>query len=262
MSAPLTQSEIDFLLYLEVHGYTADHEARDWKRRLGIDSIKNPDFLVSRAGEDLAICEVKEFTDSPLDRRMKVQRTFTTGAEDVFGTLADAVRSAAWEQLAPFAASGLPLVAVIGNPYGVVAPTDPVGVAASLLGLDERSALVARSETGATQYMHPYLSAVLVVHQRAHASDFRQRLLRRIRAGRPLTTAEERQAVMAEMLDALDVAEDQGEVPAGEYEWVEVFDLAGHPSFTGIRLPQHCFDGPRDRHFVWTSSDEFVESTC
>ena len=63
-----TDSETRFAEYLIVRGYQPERDV-DCRSNFGVDTRKDPDLLVSRAGEDLSICEVKEFTDTPLDRR-------------------------------------------------------------------------------------------------------------------------------------------------------------------------------------------------
>src|SRR5215217_368283 len=124
MAQPLTHSETGFAEYLIVHGYQSERDV-DWRSRFGVDTFKNPDFLVSRAGEDLAICEVKEFEDTPLDRRLgrprkqqeglvsappaSAWRRYSSGpGAELYSPAGDAVRDAAREQLRPFADVGLP----------------------------------------------------------------------------------------------------------------------------------------------------------
>ena len=272
MSNPPTASELLFARYLEVHGYIAERDV-DWRKRYGVDTPKDPDFLVSRAGEELAICEVKEFTSSKIDRRLALQSFFSAGGDEVFGTAADAVQSASLEQLRPFADIGLPLVVVLANPHGVMVPLAPRELVMSLLGTTEVAvvpvapdasagpatvgraltgpgALVALDADGIEHNPHPYLSAVVVVRERAEAQDFTEAELARLRPERPPQTAEDRQAMMVMMIEALEQADTEGRIPDGRYEFVEVLDLSAQPEFTGTPLPGNVFDGPRDRRML------------
>ena len=269
---PPTASELLFERYLDVHGYVGERDV-DWRRRYGVSTARDPDFLVSRAGEELAICEVKEFASSKLDRRLALQSFFSAGGDEVFGTAADAVQSAALEQLRPFAGVGLPLVVVLANPHGVMVPLAPRELVMSLLGTTEvavvpvapdapagppaveraltgRGALVARDANGVVHNPHPYLSAVVVVRERAEAQDFTEAELARLGPDQPPETAEDRQALMVMMIEALEQAEAEGRIPDGRYEFVEVLDLSAQPGFTGVSLPSNVFDGPRDRRML------------
>ena len=108
MAQPWTVSETRFAEYLIVHGYEPERDV-GWRLKFGVDTPKDPDFLVSRAAEILAICEVKEFTDTPLDRRLARARYATSSSAELYGSASDAIRDAAREQLRPFAGIGLPL---------------------------------------------------------------------------------------------------------------------------------------------------------
>jgi hypothetical protein len=279
MANPPTDSEKRFDSYLIVHGYIGEGDI-DWRERFAVDTAKSPDRLVSRAGEPLAICEVKEWTSSPLDRIPAGQRSASFSSEEVFGTAADAVQAAAREQLRPFADVGLPLIAVLSNPHHRFVPLSADDMAKSLFGTTDMlqtprhgpailrrvatgtGALVVVDRSGNLTNPHPYLSAVVVVHARENARDFIDREVAARRPAEPLKSSAARHAHATSTLEAINAAEREGRVPDGEYEWVEVFDLAGlGAGFGGTPLPPNIFDGPLDR---WYDIGEhgFVERTA
>jgi hypothetical protein len=131
--------------------------------------------------------EVKEWTSSPVDRRLAAQRSASFSSEEVFGTAADAVQAAALEQLRPFADTGLSLVVVLANPHQRFVPlgaddmakslfgtTDVIQVPATGLAITRRvsmgtGALAMVDGSGNVTNPHPYLSAVVVIHARENA---------------------------------------------------------------------------------------------
>jgi hypothetical protein len=265
---PPTESEKRFDEYLQTHGYVSEQDL-DWRERFGAHTPKNPDRLVSRALEELAICEVKEWRSSPLDRIPAGQRSASFSGEQIFGTLADAVQAAALEQLRPFKDVGLPLVAVLANPHHKHVPLSPDDVTRSLFGTTDSivvpigggpgaarrvssgvGALAVVDAAGRLANPHPYLSAVVIVHARSNARDFVDReFAARRPEGRLSEDARRDRAI--ESLRAINTAEREGRLPAGEYEWVEVFDLSGlGDAFDGTPLPSNIFDGSRDRWYV------------
>jgi hypothetical protein len=279
MANPTTESEKRFEIYLDAHGYVGEHDI-DWRRRFEVDTPRNPDFLVSRALEELAICEVKEWMSSPVDRRLSEQRVASFSSEEVFGTAADAVQAAALEQLRPFKDVGLPLVAVLANPYHRVVPLGADDMAKSLFGTTEviqmsvpgpdivrrvskgTGALAAVNASGNLYNSHSYLSAVVVVHARENARDFVDREVAARRPTEPLRSPAARHAHAVSTLKALNAAKREGRVPDGEYEWVEVFDLSGlGAGSSGTPLPTNIFDGPRDRWYI-LDDHGFVERTA
>lgn len=138
MANPLTESERRFASYLEDHGYVFEHDL-DWRERFAdVATAKSPDFLVSSAREPLAICEVKEWHSSAVDRRLAGQRFGSFSSEEVHETAADAVQDAAREQLRPFAGVGLPLIVVLANPYHRFVPLDRDDMTRSLFGTTDQ----------------------------------------------------------------------------------------------------------------------------
>src|ERR1700689_905763 len=261
MANPLTESERRFASYLEAHGSIFGHALgwRDASPEAPTD--KTPDFLVSRAGEPLAICEVKEWRSSAVDRRLARQRFGSFSSEEVHQTAADAVQAAAGEQLRPFAGVGLPPVLVLANPYHRLLPPDRHAMTLSLFdttdelqagpdGLVRRISVGALSATGADgspHNPHPYLSAVVVVHERTHERDFVDKQAAAMRPPVPPRTEPERHAQATAMLEAMNRSLREAHVPPGGYEWVDVFDLSGlGAGFDGVPVPEYAFDGPRD----------------
>lgn len=85
---------------------------------------------------------------------------------------------------------------------------------------------------------HPYLSGVVVVHARENARDFIDLEVAARRPPEPLKSGAARHAHAIATIEAINAAEREGRVPAGEYEWVEVFALSGLGSaFSGTPLP-------------------------
>jgi hypothetical protein len=211
---------------------------------------------VSRAGEDLAICEVKEFTDTPLNRRLASGRYSSGPGAELYSPAGDAVRDAAREQLRPFAGIGLPLVVVLANPHGKMVAMAPEAMPMSLFGITEtvlidfgpgappptnarlvlggRGALVDDRPAFRADYPHPYLSAVVVLHARREPDHYLDMLVAQQRRTPPPQSS-------------------------GAYEWVTVLDLSAHPQFRGVPLPPHAFDGSRDLRFDLAPNGTFVQ---
>jgi hypothetical protein len=101
---------------------------------------------------------------------------------------------------------------------------------------------------------------VVVVHARTNEQDFVEGEVAAMRPPEPARTEVARQTQARFVLKALNAAERDGRVPAGGYEWVEVFDLSGlGEAFDGTPLPDNIFDGPRDRWYVIDDRRGFVE---
>jgi hypothetical protein len=266
MANPPTLSELRFEAYLAAHGFIGDHEV-DWSRRFGIATSKRPDYVVSRAREELAICEVKEFVDTKINRRLKLSSYSSSSGAELYGEAADAIQ-AACHQLRPFETVGVPLVAVLANPHGRIVDLGLRGMTFSLFGTTDAvqipvapagragnaeliatgaGALYALDPTGRGYNPHPYLSAIAVVHARTNAQDYIDADAARRRPARPPRTFVAANKHAAARLEALNAAERDGQIPEGEYQWVTVFDLHAHPEFTGTPLQPRIFDGPQDR---------------
>jgi hypothetical protein len=254
MANPPTASDQRFKAYLDAHGYIGERNV-DWRQRLGVESPTDPDFLVSRAGEQLAICEVKQWESHPVNRRLARQRVGSFSSKEMYQTAADAVQDAA-DQLKPFADVGLPLVAVVANTSQRAVPLGVPEIAATLFDVmpakgapvDSASwavgALVDRDASENAFNPHPHLAAVVVVHARSEEQDFVDDAF----AARRSSSTRTESAPQA--LRVVDLARSKGEIPAGEYEWVHVFDVSLAMGFTGTPLPDNIFDGTLDRWYV------------
>jgi hypothetical protein len=278
MPNPPTESEKLFEAYLHAHGYMFEHDL-DWRARFDVDTQKNPDYLVGREGEDLAICEIKERTSTEVDRRLAAHRVASFSSETVLTPVARSVAKAA-QQLAPLEGVGLPLIAVLANSQRLFVPLGSNEMAMSLFGKNDvvqvpiggpgiprrvsmGDGALARDDAAGNRYNpHPYLSAVVVVHARTNEQDFVDGEVAAMRPPEPARTEVARQAQARSMLEALNAAERDRRFPAGGYEWVEVFDLSGlEAAFGGTPLPANIFDGPRDRRYV-LDDHGFVERTA
>jgi hypothetical protein len=276
MANPPTPSEILFDAYLHAHGYIVELRV-NWRSRFAVDSDKDPDRLVSRALEELAICEVKERTSTSVDRRLAEHGSGSFSSERVLAPASRKVEDAA-EQLAPFSSTGLPLVAVLANPRHLFVPLGADDMTRTLFGTSDTIQIAARgpaiprrvsSGTGALARRdpggelynpYPHLSAVVVVHARTNEQDFVEQELAAARSPEEALTEAARRAKATSMLQALNAANRDGRVPAGGYEWVEVFDLSGlGDAFSGVALPDNIFDGARDRRYVIDQQRGFVE---
>jgi hypothetical protein len=267
MANPTTPSELLFEAYLLDHGYLFERDL-DWRGRFGVATDKNPDYLVSRAQQDLAVCEAKERTSTTVDRRLAEHRVGSFSSETVHEPILGNVEDAA-AQLEPFKGVGLSLVAVLANPRHLFVPLGADAMTLSLFGTTSvvtlpstgpatpsrallgNGALAREDEVGNRYNPHPHLSAVVVVHTRTNEQDFAYEQAAAMRAADAPRTFEEANVYARELLDVLNATKRAGRTPKGEYSWVEVFDLAGlGEAFDGTPLPDNIFDGPRDHWYT------------
>lgn len=242
-----TLSETRFDRYLVEHGYDPGDPEPD----LGVE--KHPDRLIERDGVRV-VCEVKEFTTSPLAKAGRGPRSFSS--KEWYKPVRKTVETAAG-QLRPLKDSGLPLVVVISNPRGVPVPLETEDVIHALYGdptytftIDTaRGGPVGGVNFGAgrngrlTNY-HPYISGVVILRERAHEQDFAEELSARLRGDRgDAKTYEEAIERATEFAEALDAARERGEVPEGDYRYVDVITTM---SDQAVALPGNVFDGPKD----------------
>jgi hypothetical protein len=259
--------------YFTEHGVPFCFEP-PWREVFGIDVDVNPDFLVDPAGVR-AVLEVKQFETTRLaDRLVGRSGVMTLAEKDVYGPIRWQITQPAREQLLPFAGLGVPLVvgltnplvphiqldtfhmthAILGNPKYTfrVGPDGPgegnmlaedYGAFISITGTDEDRRLVNH---------HPHIYAVVVIHEREVAADWRTAVLAEV-VPKPSPDAghHERVAHMIRVKDALDRPQ-----PEGAYRWASVYDLSGNPTppgFQGTPLPRTLFSGPRDKWFGFTA---------
>jgi hypothetical protein len=225
---PTTPGEEFFENYCMLNGYLAEHDV-NWRERFGVDTEKNPDYLIDRVG-DRAIVEVKHFETTRVTERLLAESgraVWWTQAES-FGTIQSAVRYAAEEQLAQFAGLGIPLVVALTNPLQADVSFDPEDVVSALFGRVEwhfdwnrearppqavftgDGAVLTTDANGAWVSRVPHLSAVATLY------------------GFP------------------------------DFARVDVYDLSGAPGFTGTRLPSSMFDGDECRWFGFTAESRFA----
>jgi hypothetical protein len=104
MADPKTPGDLFFENYCLLNGYDFEHDV-PWRERFGVNTEKDPDYLVDRVG-DRAIVEVKHFTTTRLTERLLNSPRLTAwfGSRDLYGNLENAIRDAG-AQLAPFAPS-------------------------------------------------------------------------------------------------------------------------------------------------------------
>jgi hypothetical protein len=257
---PRTEADDWFARYLLDQGNVPGEHEPDLSDR-GITS--RPDFLPhNTAGEQIA-CEVKQFSpNSKLGRRLRQGRPISAGDKEVFGPIRNQVAEAA-ATLKPLAAEGLPLVAVLANPEG--APVDLsvdhvvealYGTAAYTLAIDPTTGgaigdgqwILGRD--GKLTNDHQYLSAVALMRVRAHRQDKQDEISQRLREADDWGDLS-RPEQAGRIADAFACAFEQGELPEGEYFWVDVIDTI---SETAVPLPESWFDGPNDNR--WRMSDE------
>jgi hypothetical protein len=134
MTNPKTPGDLFFERYCDLNGYLHDHDV-EWRERFGVDTDKNPDYLIDRVADE-AIVEVKNFETTRVTKRLLAEpgrAVWWTPAES-FGTIQSAVRYAAEQQLAPFATVGIPLVVALTNPCQADVSLDPEDVVSALLG--------------------------------------------------------------------------------------------------------------------------------
>jgi hypothetical protein len=214
------ESELWFERYARETGHAGwdDHEP-------DLGTQAKPDYLVSK-GPHRAVCEVKEYTTSRLQRRLEVvgTRPFSAPGNLTHISPGRKVRDGV-KQLAELADRGLPLAVVLANPRGII------------LGAGLR-------EVGASLSRHAHLSAVAILSIRQARQDVVDEW-RRDRA--PILRAQHedtRELAMA-MLDELDALD----APDEDYMRVDVLHTPAAQAGTAVRLSRELFNGPHDRHW-------------
>ena len=254
--------------YFADHGLTFLFEPQ-WSEVFGVDVLDNPDFLLDPDGAR-AVVEVKQFETTRLRDRLGAGRGMMTLSNvEVYGPIRRQITQPAREQLLPFAALGVPLVVVLTNPLRADVNLDEFHVTHAILGnpkyaigvgpdgpsgegrsiAEDHGAFVSVQRDGSTINHHPHVSAVVVIHERDVASDWREGFL----AARPkLALDAARKERVAHMISAWEALERAGSPPDGTYRWASVYDLSANPTspgFGGTPLPRTLFAGPRDEWF-------------
>lgn len=256
--------------YFAEHGVVFQFEP-PWSEVFGIEVVDNPDFLVDPGGVR-AVAEVKQFETTRIRDRLAGGRVAILGEADVFGSIRRQITQPAREQLKAFAGLGVPLVVVLTNPLGADVQLDFFHVAHAILGnptytvpigpegavgegrmiAENYGAFVSTGPEGAPTKLvnhHPHVSAVVVIHERELAADWRQGVFAQEPKLSPDAGRDARIARANRLIEALERA---GDPPEGAYRWASVYDLSGNPTppgFRGAPLPRSLFDGPRDEWF-------------
>lgn len=244
MNVRLPESEVWFDRYVREHG----HDPGEPEPDLGIQ--RRPDRLIRWNGHEV-VCEIKEFGQDVIPAGQGVG---AIAPERWYGAVRRQVHAAA-RQMRDLADRGLPLVAVLANPQGMVVPLDVDAVISALYGNPQIVMRIDRV-TGAAidepQYVagpdgeirndHRYLSAVLLLRHGDLRRDWIEDLAAR-EEHRARKTYEEAAIRSLELAELVRAAEERGEVPAGEYFRADVIVTA---SPDAAPLPFDVFDGPRD----------------
>jgi hypothetical protein len=249
--------------------YLRDHDIEggdDHHPELGDD--RRPDYRVSR-GSDVAICEVKEFTDSALQRRaaQSAGHAFTTSNKEEYGTVRNTISKAAKEQLRPFKDRGEALAVVLANPHGVLVHLDdPIQIVTTMYGNQAFSVPVGPgadpsdpghlvfTDDGALTSLHRYLGAVITLHRRTNAADGQEDWLRENRHRWPETND-----LQQANRDAEETLTDPGYKAAtatlGDYYFVRVYSTISTVTGDAVPVPKDLFNGPHDQYWAVNKLD-------
>jgi hypothetical protein len=280
VSRPLNESEQRFVAYLDSHCYSWQYEP-DYQAALGLEHPleQHPDFLVSR-GDGRIVCEVRQFDAGAVDEKLAAMRTGVLSEKDVYGRARFALVEKA-QQLESLAGSGVPLVIVLSNPLGFFVPLDFQHMTSVLFGnpkwtipidtqsggpaapgrfiVEDYGAFVSllKDENGERIVMrHPHITAVATLHHRTNEQDSIDDLMGRHPSEDSSFDAAARAAIAA--MEDVDEARRRGLVPEGEYQWLDVYELAGE---TASPLPGGFLAGPRDKRYGFLADDTYGELT-
>lgn len=245
------EAERWFERYLRAHGYEYEYEP-------DIGVSKRPDFLVRRDGERV-VCEVKAFEEvTKLEKRLAGTKQATMVSDDeVYGPMRGAVKNAA-SQLKPLAGTGLPLVVVLANPKGQMVHLDMERLVEAMFGnpiwrgrYDPEEGRVEDLQfdygrDGRLRSDHPYISAVVILRERAAASEYYDEWREGWKSSRPSIenpTFEDIVHEFEEEQKAWDEHAAEADIPEGDVYFLEVL-TTGSPD--AAALPEIVFDGPRD----------------
>jgi hypothetical protein len=252
MAQRVPDSELWCQQYLRDHGITG---ADDHHPDLG--TKRKADFLISSNGAK-AVCEVKQFEDSPIRRRANAVgsgRYFCASARETYAPIRSQIESAA-SQLKELDGRGIPLVVVVANPLGLPVPLAPEHLGYAMYGhptvsgpYDNRRGIIerlapARGRNGKLTNGHQHISALVNLHRGSEAAHAHAAWLdtNRSRFSRIPDDAERMTAQVRAM--------DEEKWPSGEYYFVNVFHTAAARAGRAELLSAEVFAGSRDRH--WT----------
>lgn len=258
-----TESEDWFDRYLHEHGYDPGEPEPD----LGVE--KKPDRLIERHGQR-AVCEIKQFEKGIFAGRSGLIGSLL--ARDVLKPIRSAVKEAA-DQLRPLKDSDYPLVVVLANPKRVDVTLDVSDVIHALYGdptyrftidtatgrpLGDVEFFAGRN--GRLRNFHQYISAVVILRHRTNAQDWADERAAELLEGRAeARTLDEATKVATEFLESSLEAEQSGEVPDGDYLYVDAIETI---SPDAVPLPADFFNGPRDSRYAFDAAGEvFTEGS-
>lgn len=247
----VNEAERWFERYLRAHEYTYEYEPK-----FDPEIPTKPDFMVRRGNAEM-VCEVKGFETEPaVERRVRgLNQVTMLSAKEMLGPMRGAVREAA-RNLKPLEGSPWPLVVVLANPERFKVFLGMDNLMEAMYG-DLGVAGAFNAETGTVENMqfeygrdgrlrndHPYISAVVILHELDLAAEYQGEWLDEWKKSRPKKRSYEEIAAEAiAALEAWQASDARENAPEGNAYWVEVL-TTGSPE--AVPLPEDVFNGPRD----------------
>jgi hypothetical protein len=252
------ESEEWFEQYCFAHGIEVVAHEPD----LGVPT--HPDFLVSRDGVEV-VCEVKEFTSTPFNKRLRESSGFFSMSEaQILRPVRNQVRAAS-KNLKPLAGMQWPLVVVLANPRGLHLELDANRLIHALfgdlivtfrVGPDGKAVTEpqwAAGRNGRLRDNHPYISAVAGLHKGDLEWDWWQEWHERRRPTSARLDADI-VALAQERTAAAEKAAREEDIPTGTYYRL---DVILNPSEQATPLPPAFFFGERDTVWGINTEDAF-----
>ena len=257
MSNGGTTSEQWFDEYLLTNGYSFETEPD-----LGVRT--RPDRLIDRADVE-AICEIKEFTTDAMQRRWPEggTRIGSFSAQEWLLNVRRSISDAA-RQLEPLAADSRPLVIVLANPHGVLAPLEGDKLIEAMYG-ELTITFQLNTETGEpatepawtlgeggrlAEEQAPWVSAVAALHRGDHREDWTREWIEQWKAQNwpeEPSTQDEALARWQAYQPELERALQDEDVPSGEYFYLDVIETISEEA---VALPRNILDGEHDRRWI------------
>jgi hypothetical protein len=265
-----TPAEHQFEAYLREVGISG---GEDHQPDLGGGSeARRPDYRVSR-GDAAAIIELKGFETSPVEDALERGGGMVICDQ---GQELSPMRNKigkAMKQLRPYCDRPEPLIVCLANPSRLmVASENHEEVIAAMYG--ERSVSVSIVTPGNPEPpvdpewffgrngvfgggLHPYVSAVMTLHERAHREDAIERWHQGM--NKRLTGVENRQERAILTLEATrETAFAEADATPGSYRFVRVFETHNIAT-TAPAVPRDLFTGPRDEFRAYNPKNGCLE---